>query len=72
MPSPTSDAVLDFHGRVMFHCGACGAPVGKDDFFELGLRLPDADESKDDYCESELVDSVSHPACLRASGALAG
>jgi hypothetical protein len=69
MTSSTRDAVVDYRGRIMFYCGVCAAPITKDDFFHLGLRFPDADESKDDYCESELIDSVTHPACLRASRA---
>jgi hypothetical protein len=69
MTSSTRDAVVDYRGRIMFYCGVCGSPITKDDFFNLGLRFPEPDESKDDYCESELVDSVTHPACLRASRA---
>jgi hypothetical protein len=67
--SSSTDAVVDYRGRIMFYCDVCRAPITKDDFFNLGLRFPDADESKDDYCESELVDGVTHPACLRASRA---
>jgi len=64
-----SDAVTDFRGIVMFHCGVCGTALTKEDFFEMSLRLPEAGESKDDYCEAELIDRMSHTACLRAARA---
>jgi hypothetical protein len=67
--STVSDAVTDFRGAVMFHCGVCGAALTKDDFFDMSLRLPDAGESKDAYCEDELIDRMSHTACLRAARA---
>jgi hypothetical protein len=69
MTSATGDAVVDYHGRIMFFCAACGAPITKDDFFELGLRLPDNGESRDDYCEAELIDAITHLDCLKAARA---
>jgi hypothetical protein len=69
MSSPAPDAVVDHHGRVMFLCGACGAPITKGDLFELGLRLPEPGESKDDYCEAELIDTITHVGCVRTSRA---
>lgn len=69
MTSAMGDAVVDYHGRIMFLCGACGAPITKDDFFELGLRLPDNGESTDDYCEAELIDVITHLDCLKAARA---
>jgi len=71
MASPTTDAVIDHQGRIMFLCAACGLPITKSDLFELGLRLPDPGESKDDYCASELIDSLTHgdcPTSARAAG----
>jgi len=69
MTSATGDAVVDYHGRIMFFCGACGAPITKDDFFELGLRFPDNGETRDDYCAAELIDVITHLDCLKASRA---
>lgn len=63
---PTHDAVRDFRGRVMFHCRDCGHPLTADDFFQLGLRLPDEGEERDDYCAAELIDDATHVSCLRA------
>jgi hypothetical protein len=65
----TSDAVTDFRGQIMFRCGVCRVALTKEDFFEMSLRLPDSGESKDDYCEAELIDEMSHTACLRAARA---
>ena len=61
-----SNPIVDRKGRAMFHCTRCGAPVTSDDFFDLGIRLPDADEDLDDYREAELIDSVDHVDCNRA------
>jgi hypothetical protein len=41
----------------------------RDHFFETGLRLPDQGESRDDYCDAELIDSVMHVDCLRTTRA---
>ena len=65
--SPT--AVLDHQGRVMFRCRSCGGPVSTDDFFEIGLRLPEPGESADEYCDAELLDGVDHVDCQRAARA---
>ncbi len=62
----TSDPVIDCRKQVLFSCSGCGSPLTHDDFFELGLRLPDSGESRDEYCESELIDDVSHTRCLRS------
>jgi hypothetical protein len=64
-----STAVLDRHGRVIFTCADCGEPITTDDFFDLSLRLPDDGESRDDYFAAELLDSLSHLDCARASHA---
>ena len=63
------DAVTDFRGEVLFRCGICHLVLTKDDFFEMSLRLPDQGESRDAYCEAELIDEMSHTACLRAARA---
>lgn len=67
--STSSGPVVDFQGRTMFFCSACAAPITYDDFFDMGLRLPDPRESKDDYCESQLIDTIEHVDCLRAARA---
>ena len=63
----THDPIVDFSGRIMFLCAACGAPMTRDDFFEIGLRLPDQGESREDYCDAELIDRITHVDCLRAA-----
>lgn len=65
----THQPIIDFSGRIMFFCAACGVPLTADDFFQIGLRLPDHGESLDDYCEAELLDSVMHIDCLHAAPA---
>ena len=65
----TNAPILDERGRAMFHCGACGGAISVDDFFQLGLRLPDRGESADDYRDAELLDRIDHVDCLRAARA---
>lgn len=50
----------------MFECTRCGEALTADDFFSLGLRLPDEGESRDDYCEAELMDDAAHRDCAAA------
>jgi hypothetical protein len=64
----SSTPVLDADGAVLFICPRCGEPIGRDDFFELGMRLPDG-ESRDEYCDAELLEFVEHPRCARSPGA---
>ena len=63
--SPNSDpqAVLDRLGRAVLLCASCHAPLSADDFFELGMRLPDHGETREEYIDDELIDYVSHPRC---------
>lgn len=65
----TSDAITDRFGPAIFTCSKCGEPITTDDFFDLGLRFPDDDESQDDYFAAEFVDSISHSDCSRAARA---
>jgi hypothetical protein len=65
----TRNAILDHQGRVLFACASCGQPITTDDFFDLGLRLPDDDESQDDYFSAELLDELSHTSCTEAKRA---
>jgi hypothetical protein len=64
---PNTEPILDGRGVVMFHCSTCGGPITKEDFFEQSLRLPDFDESRDDYCDAELIDEFRHNACIAAA-----
>ena len=64
-----SEPVVDRHGNVMFYCGYCGSPIGRDDILDLGMRLPDFGETAQDYQDSELVDSFRHKACVSATRA---
>ncbi|HZP57562.1 MAG TPA: hypothetical protein VFC53_08390 [Dehalococcoidia bacterium] len=65
----TSPIVLDPQGRPMFFCATCGGPLTQDDFFAQELRLPERGETRDDYCDAELIDSLKHAACARSSRA---
>jgi hypothetical protein len=58
--------VTDYRGQPLFHCSRCGAALTADDFFALGLRLPDDGESREDYCEAELIDVAEHVDCALA------
>jgi hypothetical protein len=58
--------VLDTHGRVLFRCSMCGAPMRERDFAELGLRIPEYGETADDYCTAELIDGLEHRSCSQA------
>lgn len=49
-----------------FICDHCHQPVTFEDFIDLGLRAPDTGESRDDYFDAELLDSLTHEACIRA------
>jgi hypothetical protein len=62
--------VSDYRGMILFRCSRCDAPLTSDDFFALGMRLPDDGESREDYCEAELLDSAVHVDCTRAQVAV--
>lgn len=64
--SYSGNPVTDHRGVVMFHCSYCMTPLTVDDFIELGLRIPDPSESRDDYCDAELIDSLQHLRCAAA------
>ena len=63
MANTTDAAVVDYSGSVMFRCRRCGAALTEEDFFAIGLRLPEHGESREDYCDAELIDDVTHAAC---------
>ena len=66
----TSAPVADFRGQIVFRCTRCGEPLTGDDFFALGMRLPDDGEGRDEYCEAELLDDVVHADCKRPRPAI--
>ena len=51
------------HGCPDFVCAVCGVALTDDDFFALGLRQPETRETREEYAEAELVDTVVHRAC---------
>ncbi len=59
------NAIIDHQGRVLFACSSCGEPITADDFFEMGLRLPDDGETQEDYFSAELLDDLSHASCAQ-------
>ena len=67
MQDTKTHAVVDEHGAVMFACPTCGRPLTEDDFFDLGLRLPERGESRPDYLDAELLDDVLHLECLASA-----
>lgn len=61
--------LLDARGLPLFYCRACQRPLTRRDFVELGLRLPDPDETSGEYCDEEVIDDLTHfdcPAVRRA------
>ena len=61
--------LLDFSGRPFFYCRVCGDPLSGDDILAVGLRLPEPNESVEEYCDEELVDSreLRHAHCAPAT-----
>jgi hypothetical protein len=57
--------VSDYRGQLLFRCSRCDAPLTSDDFFALGMRLPDDGESCEEYREAELLDTAVHVDCMR-------
>jgi hypothetical protein len=51
-----------------FRCERCCRPLEEEDFGDLGLRLPYRGESREEYFDAELLDSVTHLRCT--SGAV--
>lgn len=62
MNSP-STVIQDHRGQAMFECSRCHQAMTQEDFFALGMRLPDAGESRADYFDAELLDTIMHDAC---------
>jgi len=65
----TTEPIRDRHGVPMFICRRCGNALSSSDFFDLGLRVPEPYETRDDYLDAELLDTLSHVACSAAAKA---
>ena len=63
--------MLDRQGRPCFLCGVCRAALSASDVAELGLRVPDPDETIEEYCDAELLDpqELDHPRCRELAAA---
>lgn len=62
----TDEVLLGPDKRPMFVCAVCGRALTRDDIFELGLRLPEPGETREEYAETDLVDAVEHIACAES------
>ncbi len=64
--SRTVTALVGSDGRPLFTCRACRTPLSAVDLADLGLRVPDAGETADEYCHAELLDprELRHAHCL--------
>lgn len=58
--------IADAQGQPLFRCSVCGTPMTAHDFADLGLRLPEYGETREEYCEAELIDDVAHKGCVEA------
>ena len=63
--------LLDRQGQPRFKCGVCRATLSASDVAELGLRIPDPDETIEEYCDAELLDpqELYHPRCREREAA---
>jgi hypothetical protein len=62
----TADILRDRYGRPLLICPDCRFPLTSSDIFEQGLRMPEPGETREEYCEAELLDELTHMSCLRA------
>jgi hypothetical protein len=70
--STTTDApMVDAHGNADFLCSRCKRSLTERDFFDLGMRMPDGGETRDEYFDAELLDEIVHESCV-AAGQRAG
>jgi hypothetical protein len=58
--------IADAQGRPFFRCSVCGTPMTVRDFTDLGLRVPEHGEAREEYCDAELLDDVAHKRCVEA------
>lgn len=56
--------VLDRQGQPLLRCSRCNGPIGEEDIYAEGLRLPEHGETAADYYEAELIDELHHADCL--------
>ena len=64
--------LLDPQGRPHFLCAVCKDALSTSDVAELGLRIPDPDETIGEYCDAELLDlqELYHSRCHEREAAL--
>ncbi len=65
----TAEVLRDRRGKALFICPHCSGELTDEDVISQGLRLPSHDETRDEYCEAELVDDLEHLACARGQQA---
>lgn len=58
--------IADAHGQPLFRCSICGIPMTARDFADLGLRVPEHGETRQEYCDAELIDDLAHKGCMKA------
>lgn len=66
---PASDTPSSMNTGGSCSAAACGAALGVDNFFQLGLRLPERGESAAEYFDAELLDRIDHIACVSSARA---
>jgi hypothetical protein len=64
-----TEPIRDRRGVPMFVCPRCGVGLAPSDLFDLGLRVPEPYETREDYLDAELLDAISHAACSAAAKA---
>ena len=65
MDVPEAIFLTDSHG-LLFVCATCQRPLAASDLIGQSLRLPDHQETRDDYLDAELLDDLSHMNCANA------
>lgn len=61
--SHTRALILDREGHPLLRCSRCNGPIGEEDIYAEGLRLPEHGETAADYFEAELIDELHHTDC---------
>ena len=64
--------LLDQQSQPRFLCAVCQSALSTSDVAELGLRIPDPDETIGEYCDAELLDpqELYHARCREREAAL--
>jgi hypothetical protein len=65
----TNEVLLGPDGRPIFVCAICHQALGKDDIFDLGLRVPEPGETWEEYADAEVIDAIEHVACAESRAA---